>query len=171
MFSVQHSFFRGKTSWLLVQKSSCLSRPPKVWCGGRALSRWDLKKTMALPKDQLENHLHHVEIYGSLFLTLVHIDAFNFFLSDQFVQANTQMTTKRNFMKWSGLPKDRVSPKISWKIIFIMSKSMAASFSLWHTLMHFCFFPSGICLTVCATPITVMGSVMGVFYCAMAAIK
>ena len=78
MFSVQHSFFRGKTSWLLVQKSSCLSRPPKVWCVGRALSRWDLKKTMALPKDQLENHLHHVEIYGSLFLTLelLHIDSF-----------------------------------------------------------------------------------------------
>ena len=33
---------------------------------------------MALPKDQLENHLHHVEIYGSLFLTLelLHIDLF-----------------------------------------------------------------------------------------------
>ena len=33
---------------------------------------------MALPKDQLENHLHHVEIYGSLFLTLelLHIDSF-----------------------------------------------------------------------------------------------
>ena len=30
--------------------------------------------------------------------------------------------------------------KISWKIIFIMSKSMAASFSLWYTLIHLSFF-------------------------------
>ena len=30
-----------------MQKSSCLSRPPKVWCVGRASACWDLKKTMA----------------------------------------------------------------------------------------------------------------------------
>ena len=59
-------------------------------------------------QDQLENHLHHVEIYGSLFLTLVHNDAFYFFLSVQFVQANTQMTPKCNFMKWIGVPKDQL---------------------------------------------------------------
>ena len=63
---------------------------------------------MALPKDQLENHLHHVEIYGSLFLTLAHIDTFYFLWSDQFVQTKTQVTTKCSFMKWSGLPKDQL---------------------------------------------------------------
>jgi hypothetical protein len=33
--------------------------------------------------------------------------------------------------------------KISWKIVFIMSKSMAASFSLWITLMGFDFLLAG----------------------------
>ena len=102
MFSEQHSFFRGKTSWLLVQKSSCLSRPPKVWCVGRALSRWDLKKTMALPKDQLENHLHHVEIYGSLFLTLDHIDGFWLFIGRPVLSKIwiVWIPTNCSFVKW-----------------------------------------------------------------------